>query len=249
MSAAAVLPAPRERPILFSAPMVRAIDEDRKSQTRRLLNPQPGEHHWYALPGYKRTMGLIETGNGLHLRVAHRHGAPGLMYEDPNVQWIRCPYGAPGDLLIPLTTWAVDARYDARKPTELPPDVLVWSHWLGAKPDFCGKNRPGRFMPLALRRCLPRLRVTSVRVERLGEISEEGAKAEGLHKLSKDGGHTWKYGIPDNDGLPGEDDNGWHWGRWHTEPRVAFAHLWASIHNTWQPDLWVWVVGFERVKS
>lgn len=94
--------------------------------------------------------------------------------------------------------------------------------------------------------------ITNFRVERLGDISKEDCLKEGINCLSKDGGLTYKYGIPDKDGLPGNDDFGWRWNQWELEPKAAFKKLWNSIYPTgekaWREDLWVWVVDFEVVK-
>ncbi len=87
--------------------------------------------------------------------------------------------------------------------------------------------KPSIFMPRAASRLA--LDITGIRVERLQDISEADAIAEGLSKLTKDNGVTWKYGIPDRDGLPGDDDYGWHWKDWNTCPIQAYRHLWNSI--------------------
>ncbi len=95
------------------------------------------------------------------------------------------------------------------------------------------------------------LEVIGVRVERLQSITEADAVAEGLDALSKDGGQTIKYGIADLDGLPGNDDVGWHWRDWHGDPRVAYRKLWERINGTgswalksWAANPWVFVVDF-----
>ena len=93
--------------------------------------------------------------------------------------------------------------------------------------------RPSIHMPKWA--CRLFLRITSVRAERVADISEEDAKAEGLKCLSKDNGVTWKYGIPDSDGEPGQDDYGWQWERWNTDPRQAFKNLWNSIYAEPRP--------------
>ena len=90
------------------------------------------------------------------------------------------------------------------------------------------KWHPSLFMPKVAARIW--LEVVSVRVERLQDITEEDAKAEGLACLTKDNGITYKYGIPDSDGLPGNDDHGWHWQDRFTDPIKAFRHLWDKIN-------------------
>lgn len=96
-----------------------------------------------------------------------------------------------------------------------------------------------------------KIEITGYRCERLGDISESDCIKEGIDCLSKDGGLTYKYGIPDKDGLPGNDDIGWHWHEWELNPKAAFKKLWQSIYPTgtkaWRDDLWVWVIDFEVV--
>ena len=72
------------------------------------------------------------------------------------------------------------------------------------------------------------LEITEVRVERLNDISAEDAIAEGLKALTKDRRMT-KYGIPDQDGLPGNDDSGWAWQHWRQSPIDAYQYLWESL--------------------
>lgn len=97
------------------------------------------------------------------------------------------------------------------------------------------------------------LEVTGVRVERVQDISEADAMAEGLKGLTKDGSLV-KWGIPDRDGLPGNDDDGWHWKQWESDPRKAYRALWNSINGakpgrSWEANPWVWVVEFKRVSE
>lgn len=106
--------------------------------------------------------------------------------------------------------------------------------------------------PIFMRRSASRilLEVVSARIERLNAITEEDAQREGLSRLSKDGGRVWKYGIPDRDGLPGNDDDGWHWKEWSASARAAFFTLWDKINGDRARssiDPWVWRVEFRRV--
>jgi len=93
------------------------------------------------------------------------------------------------------------------------------------------------------------LEITAVRVERLHDISEADAVAEGLACITKDGDRTRKYGIPDADGMPGTDDHGWPWNEWRSDPREAYRKLWESINGpgSWDLNPWVWVIEFKRV--
>lgn len=99
--------------------------------------------------------------------------------------------------------------------------------------------RPSIHMPRSASRLT--LEVTSTRIEPLVDLSWNDALAEGIEALSKDGGRTFKYGIPDRDGLPGTDDFGWPWSDWDLTPQLAFARLWTKLHgpNAWaeRPDV------------
>lgn len=95
------------------------------------------------------------------------------------------------------------------------------------------------------------IEITSARLERLQDISEDDAVAEGLKALTKDNWQTIKYGIPDADGLPGKDDFGWPWAEWKLSPVFAYKKLWEQINgpDSWDKNPWVWVVKFKRVEG
>lgn len=151
----------RERPILFSGPMVRAILEGRKTQTRRVVRPQP-EH------------GLV---SGEVIR-CHRTGR-----EFP------CPYGQPGDRLWVREKWA--KLSDAHPECANDPGVkaLADDGFFAADAasieeanSWATRWRPSIHMPRE--RCRLTLEVVAVRVERLQAISEEDAVAEGVKPLA-----------------------------------------------------------------
>jgi len=205
-----------EHPILFNGEMVRAILEGRKTQTRRVI-----------------------TGLGVFVETELSLGPPAV--QPDGVTWVwpdgtikRCPYGQPGDTLVPRTTWAVSSNFDNRKPTNLPPieQRCFWSYWDGdVKPLWAGKSRPGRFLPKRLWHLLPRLPVTSVRVERVQEISEEDACAEGCAPV-----------------VPGQL-TACSVGQY----QYGFRLLWDSISArragcSWCENPWVWIVEFEQVR-
>lgn len=87
-----------DRPILMSAPMVRAILAGTKTQTRRVVKPQPSEHHWQPLPGYELKQSCMATIEG-RSAVKFWHSIPQSRSWDAASTWIRCHYGAPGDRL------------------------------------------------------------------------------------------------------------------------------------------------------
>ncbi|MER1077210.1 hypothetical protein AAA612_04935 [Pseudomonas aeruginosa] len=151
----------KERPILFTGPMVRAILEGRKTVTRRVVSPQPDFLGSMVDPNTPfKTLDA-----GLHARIT-------------------CPYGEPGDRLWVREAWAADAQVDAIAPSDLSQGEPIWYPAdLSVRQTGCsmiskGRVRPSIHMPRWASRIL--LEITAVRVERLQDISEEQVLAEGV---------------------------------------------------------------------
>jgi hypothetical protein len=261
---AVIKPAPAarlEHPILFSAPMVNAILAGRKTQTRRLIRPQP-----FTEPGLTGPMVGHRDLAGVFADHVFRPCAAGLL---------KCRYGQPGDRLWVREAWKKEERTcdfsnpeDQHACTEHCQQTYVYyaatpREGLRAKPDgarityldertpltdFYQRGwKPSIHMPRWASRI--QLEVTATRVQRLQEITAEDAKAEGLAEITKDG-RLMKFGVPDRDGLPGTDNEGWPWAEWEVDPRAAFRKLWDSINAdrmSWASNPWVWCVSFERV--
>lgn len=206
--------ASRERPILMSGPMVRAILEGRKTQTRRIVTNLPTD-----LLGPFRTV--------------QQNGSEWLFYkEDPmrsNPWEVRCPYGIPGDRLYVREAFQViydgGSTWSVLQPTGLTEQdgrVIYRASEQDPDPDEAGRFvwRPSIHMPKRFARIW--LRVTDVRVERVQEISETDAMAEGMAPEVRAG--TGLY-------------------------RAAFRTLWDSLNLKrgygWDTNCWVWVVTFE----
>ena len=146
-------------------------------------------------------------------------------------------------------TWQSLVEHDHLSPGAVPvgSDLQYPASYDG----WVSKHRPSIHMPRWASRIT--LEIAGVRIERLQDISEEDAKAEGLSTVTKDG-RLYKWGIPDRDGLPGTDDDGWPWTQWDTDPRQAFRRLWDSIYGSdpakcWDANPWVWVNCFRRVEG
>jgi hypothetical protein len=228
---------PKKYPILFSSAMVRAILDNQKSQTRRLVKPQPPED-WSPI-GCERYEQMVVGRDGMEKPGKEIFGA----YDE---DWgVACPYGGPGDVLVPLTTWATEARFDSVKPTMVPTisHRKIWTLWDGLqKPEWCGRLRPGRFMPLWMREVLPRMSSISIRVQRLQDISEEDAIAEGaLLPIN------WKH-CP-SDYIPKGLSTQRAMEATYSH-RMFFAAIWDSINAKrapWFVNPWVWVITFYRI--
>ncbi|HHZ9054681.1 TPA: hypothetical protein ACWMH1_001576 [Pseudomonas aeruginosa] len=150
----------KERPILFTGPMVRAILEGRKTVTRRVVSPQPDFLGSMVDPNTPfKTLDA-----GLHARIT-------------------CPYGEPGDRLWVREAWAADAQVDAIAPSDLSQGEPIWYPAdLSVRQTGCsmiskGRVRPSIHMPRWASRIL--LEITAVRVERLHDLSDPDVLAEG----------------------------------------------------------------------
>lgn len=165
---AAVTEAParavRERPILFSGPMVRAILEGRKTETRRIVRtgsyPHAGIAWWEP---------AVEPGN--EGRWSAKDGLGGIFH-------IPCPYGQPGDLLWARETWA---EFYASSRGDRHEAGVCYAADGGVRRDGQHAWRPSIHMPRWASRLT--LRVLDVRVERLQEITAKGVCAEGIELI------------------------------------------------------------------
>lgn len=195
----------RERPILFSAPMVRAILNGTKTQTRRVAKLTANGH--VKEPGGHRRWHTAD----FDARLA-------------------CPYGQPGDRLWVRETFAEGIHQMA--------DVNHWAYaadHFGTQQRLGDRWKPGIHMPRAASRIT--LEVTSVRVERLQDISEADAIAEGCAK----------------------NHNGYYWGGPHAVSGLkqmatavsAYQDLWESINGPGSCDAnpLVWVVEFRQIDA
>ena len=161
----------KESPILFSAPMVRAILAGAKTQTRRLVGA-PGD---WAPIGPEAFSPTVIDRNGDEEPGPETYGAGNA----DGSNWIRCPYGQPGDRLWVREAWKAHTTFD-----HLPPRGIPRSHvWYMADEGYKAESRyrHARFMPRRFSRIL--LEVIAVSVERLQDISEADAVAEGCKPI------------------------------------------------------------------
>lgn len=216
-----------ERPILFSAPMVRAILDGTKTQTRRVMKSP-----WDIFNG----------------EPIYRCGPDGGFFKSQAAP----PHGQPGDRLWVRETWAdLTATHGQRwerfneetRLYERGTRPFAWYRADGDQPDIGSGAlnpepwRPSIHMPCWACRIL--LEVTGIRVERLQDISESDAKAEGCSPLVWDG----KADPGDLIDLPLKSE---------TRPYANdYALLWESINGagSWEANPWVWVIEFKRIKQ
>ena len=188
------------RPILFKDEMVRAILDGRKTQTRRVMKPQPeGGLDFTPFAPF----GVV---NGKGNPLICRHGQPG------DRLWVRETWqhlhneGQKADQFEQWQQNSIDCFYlaDESSPNNKP---------------MSGRWRPSIHMPRWASRIT--LEITDVRVERLQDISNEDAVAEGIGTPC-----DMRYAALD-----------------------AFKPLWESIngHDSWEATPWVWVIEFKRI--
>ena len=192
-----------ERPILFSAPMVRAILEDRKAQTRRVMKPQP-------------PVGTRSVYRPFGGELNNWQGARGDL-----IAWYgRCPYGQEGDRL-----WVRETLRPSQSQvvTYAEDGCPAWRHgesvtWPWPKTPLV---RTAIFMPRWASRIL--LGVVEVRAQRLHDIQESDALAEGVEVKVRENGAL-----------------------------VPFRELWDSINEKrgfgWRGNPWVWGITFKRLQ-
>lgn len=187
----------KERPILFSAPMVRAIIDKKKTQTRRIVKDTPLE--WLA-PDMFTPEFVASPENNL------------------------CPYGKVGDILWVRETWwkrPFLTRKDLKDGADTWPEyeyetekIMAWDET--ELKHYGWKRMPSIFMPKEA--CRIRLRIESIRIERLHDITEEDAANEGVS-------------IDTFLDLTAKDN---------------FKALWDKINGNWDSNPFVWVITFYR---
>ena len=229
----------REGPILFSGPMVRKILDGRKTQTRRLVQPQPQPYlersmQWgYAIGAPRPTSPRLVTWRP--------DGTP----VPPIAEY--CPYGAPGDRLWVRETWAQSKGNGHRTLYRADLDTDRWPPSVERPDDRIRCWRPSIHMPRAASRFS--LEIIDARVERLQEITEADARAEGVRACDRCSGTGIDPVRVGHDPDWCEECGGASQG---TTARDVFARLWDEINARrapWVVNPWVWVVAFRRTEE
>lgn len=243
----------REKPILMSAPMVRAILDGKKTQTRRVVNAARGEQREWFTPELMNSSPSAQMYPG------------GAQFEHPgggSLGFVSCPYGQLSERLwVRENFW-----FDTREPNECviySEDQTKFQYRTGGKgvqdrrqstysPNACEddisknkfwKQKPSIFMPRWASRIT--LEITGVRVERLRCITEEDAKSEGVKPETYFKNEKGEVSCICSQWLGGDPvPRGYHF-------KYGFERIWHDINGTksWDANPWVWVVEFKRVSE
>jgi hypothetical protein len=219
----------KERPIIFSGPMVRAIFNGSKTQTRRVLKfpkfaCRSGDTNWIKSvyrDGIEGWVAWSTDEKGMEEYTKETY---------PNGGGFLCPYGKAGDIL-----WVRETYQELDNSIVYKADGSVEGKW-----------RPSIYMPRDASRIT--LEVTNVRVQRLQDISEEDAQAEGVKR-------NW---LGDFEKCPEEHKNEWenYLGSDEDMPcystKESFMTLWQSINGkrpgrSWDDNPYVWAISFRRI--
>jgi len=234
----------KERPILFSGEMVQAILDGRKTQTRRVIKPQPryGQNVTCTVCGQRKAPQGRSIPDATSASYC-THECKGY-YTDPQPDYLfstetdadfgyhwnpRCPYGIPGDRLWVRETWRTDKLGEGEYPVRK-------GQWIEcrATPDIPPPTYPGRWRAsIHMPRWASRidLEITDIRVERVQEISPQDVCREGIRPTIPGG-----FEIDECDWIGAQQ----------------FKPLWDSINAKrgygWGVNPWVWVISFRRIE-
>lgn len=245
-----------DRPILFSAAMVRALLAGRKTQTRRIID----------FPGIDKVIDFVRVAfdKDTGVPIYEMKDAGGVFVTRPAgkhfVDYHYSPRFAVGDRLWAREAWRVSSKWNVTAPRDLPARTMTTFFEVGGgsmggiercptdrvrtadeypfdptyppvMPDWAGRKRAGMHMPRWASRLT--LTVTDVRVQRLQEISEADARAEGCPL-------TWD-GKPYDPPPPDVDS-------WQGYGRYSYCLLWNKLNASrgfgWEANPWIVAVTF-----
>ncbi|WP_274370991.1 hypothetical protein [Morganella morganii] len=246
----------KEHGIIFNSEMVRAILDGRKTQTRRIIKAVPTTHDfhgWIMSSTCTKNEGKAcwAIGNSPLLKDPIRLNCP--LGKIGDRLWVRETYSLLGNEDACPIDWNDDIVNDKTEAARIyrasceqkPGNYGLWSipddaDW---KPrtknmEFEGSWTPSIHMHRWASRIL--LEITDVRVDRLQDISEEDAVAEGVVTGSYGNEGNWMKGFY----APGGNQP-------HQTEKSAYSELWCSIYgvDAWYKNPWVWVIEFRRVKK
>jgi hypothetical protein len=223
----------KESGILYKPEMVRAILSGAKTQTRRLapvsrldVRIQDSGMVTWGIQFSPAQRGTLSSHSGFKGTIAHVHNVIAS-------QW--CRYGTAGDVLVGRESFRASLAYELSKPSTIPVGsaILYEADGAGDLPGHnAGRLRPSMFMPRWVSRLVSP--IVSVRLERLQDISEADALAEGI-VVQKGGG----FGLADT--------THYHF----SDPRISYWSLWEAINGAGSVDKnpWLWAIEFETPKA
>jgi hypothetical protein len=223
----------KERPILFSTPMVKDILEGRKMVTRRVVKPDEWVNDYDKLGCGIYNPALTDKNGDLF----PGPDTFGIIADDGEL-CLKSPYGKPGDILWVRETFeildywedskSVHVLYEGGATAVCHLNDSEWKKFMNWQ-ERC-ERKPSLFMFKSI--CRLKLEIVSIGVERLQDIAEEDAKREGIYECTDPlGGWTYK------------DSFGW------PTAKEAFQALWISINGaeSWEANPWVWVISFRKI--
>jgi hypothetical protein len=224
----------QEHPILFNGDMVRAILEGRKTQTRRPLKIQPPSSSCQIATFIESTSREDRKKEGKLHWVKLSPDGLSVIYNQG--KYFACPFGQPGDRLWVRETWAwigseTNGHYVYR--SNYLPEQQYFVTW-----------QPSIHMPRKASRII--LEIDEIGAERIQDITEDEAMAEGIREWTKDG-ELYKYGHIE----PG-DQGCTPWSAMPKTVMGAYKSLWNGIYTedlNWEANPWVWVVKFHKVEA
>jgi hypothetical protein len=237
----------KERPIEFTGEMIRALLDNRKSQTRRVMRVQPHDDSCKISTLMESTGSSREIGKHRWLKMLSNDEVD---LDDHAGKYFACPYGYAGDRLWVKEPWFNNKEYtenmhallkrwpygDVQLPVKSEyPDIMYKADYPEGM--LC-KWKTARYMPRFLSRIL--LEITDIRVQRLQAISEDDAIAEGAKKFPS--GYVFENTGYDKAKLC------------HTSPATAFNIMWDEMiyknndQKCWEANPWVWAISFKRLE-
>lgn len=209
------------RPILFSTPMVQAILDGRKTHTRRVMKPQPIKNglFWeWAGAGWSLDGPITPVyGHSMYNKCPYQPG---------DVLWVRETFA---ECQTPFFDYIYKADYPNASKADL--DIEKWT--------------PSLFMPKAAARIF--LKVTAVKAERLQDITEADAIAEGVESWIEERmkSRPTYYSMYSDYDSPNDP------AMYSSCPILSFESLWRKINGpeSWNENPWVWAITFERCEN
>lgn len=223
-------PTPAVKPILFQTAMVQSILSGRKTQTRRIVkfssytNDDPPCADW------------IKSAVNIKGNIWKFTDQPN---NDGNYAYAKCPYGKVGDILYVRETYLDEEDYACSDYDPEDPESGSRFSYKADCPEHqwpLVKWKPSLFMPKAAARLF--LKITEIRIERLQDISEKDAKAEGIEVADRIQGHPLYRNYIRKGAV------------WNSAVN-SYSTLWDAINgkDAWEQNPFVWVISFQPIDN